>query len=69
MLAVLRSNKVPFRIDRQYSKAVKQRRNTAMMERKKLKDKNEIVSGYLEYPAKLMVKQHGENKFKLHMEF
>ena len=33
--------------------------------RKRLKDAKEITSGYLEYPAKLMVKKPGEKKYSL----
>ena len=65
----IRSTKVPFRIERQYTQAVNKRRNAAMLERKRLKDANEIQSGYLEYPAKLMVKAVGENKYKFHKDF
>ena len=65
----IRSTKVPYRIERQYSKAVNERRNTAMIERKRLKDANEIQAGYLEYPAKLMVKAVGENKYKFFKDF
>ena len=69
-MEAIRTQTLPFRIERQYSKAVNDRRNTAMMERKKLKtiDKT-IQSGYLDYPAKLMVKLHGERKYTLHKEF
>ena len=51
------------------SKAVNERRNAAMLERKKLKTTNKIQSGYLEYPAKLMVKSVGETKYKFFKEF
>ena len=58
-----------FKLERQFSKPVTERRNLAMLERKKLKSKNEIRSGYIDYPAKLMVKRDGETTYKLHQEY
>ena len=53
----------------QFSKRLKERRNTAMMERKRLKSNNEIISGYIEYPATLMVKRAGDQRFKVEKKF
>ena len=44
----------------------------ALMARKSLKENGEIASGYIAYPAKLMVKYPGEKreaKFTLHEDF
>ena len=35
-------------------------RNQALAERKLLKEENKIISGYVAYPATLMVKSQGE---------
>ena len=47
------------------------RRSLDMLERKKLKDNNEIVSGYVAFPARLMVKTSNRqgSKYKLHKDF
>ena len=42
--------------DFKYGPLTTKRRNMAFMERKKLKERGEIVSGYVAYPARLMVK-------------
>ena len=47
----------------QYSKKLTERRNQALYERKKLKDKKEIISGYVKFPAILMIKREGDNGF------
>ena len=64
-----RENGDGFRVDRQYSMAVTKRRNEAMMTRKTLKENGEIVGGYVEYPAKLMVRRQGEKTYSLKQEF
>ena len=64
--AAWRKNKnTPIRHERQYTASVNERRNAAMLERKRLKEAGEIIAGYLEYPAKLMVKKAGETKYTL----
>ena len=45
------------------------RRNMALAERKRLKEAGELVSGYVAFPAKLMVKKHGDKEYKLHTDF
>ena len=64
-----RSSDGTIRIDKQYSKPVTDRRNLAFMERKTLKRQKTIVGGYVEFPAKLMVKFPGQKKYTLHKEF
>ena len=64
-----RRQRTTFRLEKQYSKAVTDRRNLAMIERKKLKANKEIISGYVDYPAKLMIKTVGQTTYKLHQEF
>lgn len=64
-----RKKKPNFRVEKQFSKPVTDRRNTAMMERRKLIDNKTITSGYVEFPAKLMVKYVGQTKAQLHQEF
>ena len=64
-----RERRSPYKHERQYTKAINDRRNAAMMERKRLKDNKLIVSGYVDYPAKLMVKKPGAKKYTLENEF
>ena len=45
------------------------RRSMALQERKGLKAEGKITSGYIAYPAKLMVKLRGEDQYKLHKDF
>ena len=52
-----------------YGPMTTRRRNMALVERKRLKESGELVSGYVAYPAKLMVKKRGEKEYKLHMDF
>ena len=40
-----------------------------MQERKKLKTSGEIISGYIEFPATLMVKKPGESKYVVKAKF
>ena len=57
--------------DYKYGPLTSKRRSLAMLERKKLKDNNEIVSGYVAFPARLMVKTSNRegSKYKLHKDF
>jgi len=41
----------------------------ALEERRGLKAEGKITSGYIAYPAKLMVKLRGEDQYKLHKDF
>ena len=38
------------------------RRNAALLKRKELKEAGEIISGYLKYPARLMIKKPGTSR-------
>ena len=53
----------------QFSPPVTARRNDAMLERQTLLQRKLITGGYVEYPAKLMVKLAGQAKYTLHKEF
>ena len=50
------------RIDHQYSKALEDRRNLAMIERRKLLDTKKIAMGHVAYPAKLLVKDNAKDR-------
>ena len=52
-----------------YGPLTTERRRLAMQERKLLKENNEIISGYLDFPAKLMVKTSKDGKYKCHKDF
>ena len=45
------------------------RRNRAMLMRKRLKDDREIISGYVAYPARLMVKTSNGEKYIMKKDF
>ena len=53
----------------QFSKKLTLRRDLALQERKRLKDSGDIIAGYLQFPATLMVKKEGELKFTVHSQF
>ena len=53
----------------QFSKKVTGRRNQAMLERKNLIDKANIKSGFIEYPATLMVKREGDRNYVIKQKF
>ena len=57
--------------DYKYGPLTTKRRSLAMLERKKLKDTNAIVAGYVAFPARLMVKTSNRqgSKYKLHKDF
>ena len=52
-----------------YGPLTSERRRLAMKERKILKDNNDIVSGYVAFPAKLMVKKTSNGKYQCHKDF
>ena len=56
-------------IEQQFSEKLKARRNMAMMKTRDLLADKTIISGFLEYPAKLMVKFTGDTKYKTHSVF
>ena len=53
----------------QFSKKLTIRRNNAMMERNNLKSSGKIVSGYVEFPADLMIKKPGSTRYELCEKF
>ena len=52
-----------------YGPLTRERRRLAMEERKRLKTNNEIVSAYVDFPAKLMGKTTKEGKYKCIKDF
>ena len=52
-----------------YGRLTTMRRNEALKLRKELKASNEITQGYIQYPARLMVKHGGEETFRCHRDF
>ena len=58
--------------EQKYGPLTTARRNQALIARKALKASGEIISGYVAYPAKLMVKYPGQkkdDKFSVHEDF
>ena len=56
-------------VEQMYSPQVTTRRNEALLKRKELKEAGEIVSGYITYPAILMIKKQGERNYVKHSTF
>ena len=54
--------------EQMYSSEITSRRNLALLKRKELKARGDIVSGYIAYPATLVVKKMGESKYSTHSE-
>ena len=50
------------RVEYMYGPLTSIRRNAALLKRKTLKDEGSIISGYLQFPAKLFVKRRGANR-------
>ena len=57
------------RVEYKYGPRTTWRRNQALIRRKELKESGEIVSGYVAYPARLMVKRPGTGKNEKYVEF
>ena len=57
------------RVSYMFGPRTTQRRNMALMERKKLKDSGAIISGYLQYPAKLFGKVPNSDEYILIKDF
>ena len=57
------------RVEYKYGPLTTKRRNLAMAERKRLKSTGGMVSAYVAYSAKLMVKTSPHGKYKLHQDF
>ena len=56
-------------VDQLYSPLLSARRNEALTLRKELKAEKKIISGYIAYPAILMVKKTGDTKYSKHQSF
>ena len=56
-------------IEQRYGPDTTWRRNEAKLLRKNLKLKKEIISGYIAFPARLMVKTSPTGKYHLHSDF
>ena len=56
-------------ISQQFSDKLSIRRNEAMIKRRELKTNGQIISGYVEYPATLMIKKAGDKKYSVEQEF
>ena len=59
----------PIRVEYKYGPLTTKRRNMAMAERRRLKNNKTIISAYVAYPAKLMVKTDRQGNYKLHQDF
>ena len=62
-------NKTGVFCEQMYGQRTTQRRNLALAKRKELKASNEIIKGYVAFPARLMVKKEGDVKYKLFKDF
>ena len=56
-------------VDQKYGKRTTWRRNQALLKRKELKGKGEIVNGYVDYPAILMVRKKAGDEYKEYSNF
>ena len=56
-------------VDHQYSEALQQRRNLAMLKRRELVDGGEFSKVFVDFPVKLMVKKEDWPRYKMHLEF
>ena len=55
--------------EQMYGPITRARRNLAMQERKRMKADGEIVSGYVDFPARLMVKTSRDGKYSCIKDF
>ena len=55
--------------EQMYGPLTRARRDLAMKERKRLKENNKIISGYVDFPAKLMAKSKKDGKYELVKDF
>ena len=53
-----------YKVSQQFTKRLQARRNEAMQERRRMRDRGEIVSGFVDYPAVLKVKGPGETNYR-----
>ena len=56
-------------VSQMYSPVITSRRNDAMKKRRKLKNKDKDIQGYVKYPATLMIKKPGDPKYSVYQEF
>ena len=63
------ANKSSVSADQKFGPLTTRRRNEALMERRNLLKANAIKSGYIAYPARLMVKVGHEKSYHLHKDF
>ena len=63
------SKNTQWKMEHQYSPKVTARRNEALFKHKDLIQNKTVSAGYIDYPAKLMVKGFGQGKYTLHQEF
>ena len=58
-----------FKVQKQFTKPLQERRNLATHERRKMMDNGEIIKGFVEYPAVLKVVRPGDTKYTRIKEF
>ena len=63
-----RINDTAFRCDTKYGPRTSMRRDLAMKERKRLKDMGVITSGYVDFPARLMVRDSNQRGTKYYLK-
>ena len=52
-----------------YGSLTRARRDLAMKERKRLKENNKIISGYVDFPANLMAKSKKDGEYECVKDF
>ena len=65
----LKVSQLGVRVKRQFSKSVQARVDQALIVRRDLLKKKEIIQGYVDYPAVLRVMKTGTKNFVVHEEF
>ena len=61
--------KTDIRVEFKYGPRTTYRRNQALLRRKELKEMGDIMSGYVAYPARLMIKRPGRSKTDPYEEY
>ena len=65
-----RNPKIGVRVEQMFSTKLTTRRNTALLERKSLLENKSIASGFLKYPAVLMIKKDkGDKNYMLYKSY
>ena len=62
-------NKSKYSAEQKFGPLTTRRRNEALVERRKLITNRSIKSGFIAYPARLMVKNVNENSYRLYKDF